>query len=189
MIHSAAMLTNDEAQFLYDFARKFRRPLTWVELGSWCGRSYWSAGCGLPEGSTMIGVDEFSGMLPVEEGSDKLIQWAPPSMQMRLFSSVMQSLKELSPGVKFDVRMATTHEASEYYEYLQQVDVLLVDAAHDYESVRQDLADWLPKMRRGGTVIAHDYTVKYPGVVRAVDEAAKKLVRKVPKTRYACWSV
>ena len=68
------------------------------------------------------------------------------------------------------------------------IDVLVVDAAHDYESVKQDLADWLPKMRPGGTVLCHDYTPKNPGVVRAVSEVRPGATVN-RSTRFAWWQV
>ena len=54
------------------------------------------------------------------------------------------------------------------------LDFVFIDANHLYEYVRDDIAAWTPKVRRGGLVIGHDYN--YPvkmhtwGVKRAVDE-------------------
>lgn len=50
------------------------------------------------------------------------------------------------------------------------LDFVFVDAGHSYNAVRQDLADWWPKVRPGGWFGGHDYHERYPGVVRAVDE-------------------
>lgn len=50
-------------------------------------------------------------------------------------------------------------------------DMLMVDAGHEYEEVRRDLAAWLPLVREGGIVWCHDFTESYPGVIAAVDEA------------------
>ncbi len=57
------------------------------------------------------------------------------------------------------------------------LDFAYIDAAHDYESVRADIAAWWPKIGPGGILAGHDYCVALPGVIRAVDEfaAAEKL--------------
>ena len=186
MIHSASMLTVQEATFLYEFAASFDRPITWVELGVWCGRSYWSAGCGLPDGSTLIGVDEFSGKLPEREGSERIIQFCESRMQHGMFRSVASALANMRNACTFDVEPFKTHDAASMEHPLihSGIDVLVVDAAHDYESVKQDLADWLPKMRPGGTVLCHDYTKENRGVIRAVSERFSSII--LPnRTRFA----
>ncbi len=50
-------------------------------------------------------------------------------------------------------------------------DLVFIDAAHDYESVKADIAAWWPLVRRGGILSGHDYnTRRYHGVNQAVDE-------------------
>jgi hypothetical protein len=48
------------------------------------------------------------------------------------------------------------------------VDLVLIDGAHDVDSVLQDLEAWQPKVRRGGILAGDDYSPSYPGVVEAV---------------------
>jgi hypothetical protein len=53
------------------------------------------------------------------------------------------------------------------------LDLVYIDADHQYASVREDIAAWLPKVRPGGFVAGHDYATDVDflaGVVRAVDE-------------------
>jgi predicted O-methyltransferase YrrM len=49
-------------------------------------------------------------------------------------------------------------------------DVVFIDALHDYESVKQDIDLWWPRVRPGGYLCGHDYNHKWPGVMRAVAE-------------------
>lgn len=55
-------------------------------------------------------------------------------------------------------------------EYL---DFCFIDADHTYQAVKEDLAAWYPKVKRGGLICGHDYNhPNFPewGVKRAVDE-------------------
>lgn len=51
------------------------------------------------------------------------------------------------------------------------VDLIFIDALHDYEHVKQDIALWWPKVRVGGILAGHDFNHKWPGVERAVAES------------------
>ncbi len=64
-------------------------------------------------------------------------------------------------------------EASKTYpnEYF---DVIYIDAAHDYESVKKDILAWLPKLKPGGVICGDDYIAGWPGVIQAVDEIFTK---------------
>lgn len=50
-------------------------------------------------------------------------------------------------------------------------DAVYIDAVHQYEDVKQDIAAWLPRVRKGGFIGGHDYiSAMWPGVCRAVNE-------------------
>ncbi|MHA2313470.1 MAG: class I SAM-dependent methyltransferase [Candidatus Thorarchaeota archaeon] len=52
------------------------------------------------------------------------------------------------------------------------LDLVFIDALHDYEHVKQDIELWLPKVRAGGIICGDDYDHhRHPGVKQAVDEA------------------
>jgi predicted O-methyltransferase YrrM len=50
-------------------------------------------------------------------------------------------------------------------------DLIFIDALHDYEHVKQDIALWWPKVRIGGMLCGHDFNHKWPGCERAVAES------------------
>lgn len=56
------------------------------------------------------------------------------------------------------------------------LDFVYLDARHDYESVKEDIALWYPKVKAGGVLAGHDYMDQEMigdtmfGVKRAVDE-------------------
>lgn len=53
----------------------------------------------------------------------------------------------------------------------ETLDYAFIDAGHGYDDVRQDIAAWSPKVRHGGILAGHDYTRRFRGVVKAVNEA------------------
>jgi hypothetical protein len=50
------------------------------------------------------------------------------------------------------------------------LDLVFIDAIHTYESVKKDIETWLPKVRVGGCLSGHDYSVEFFGVIQAVNE-------------------
>lgn len=52
----------------------------------------------------------------------------------------------------------------------RSLDFVFIDADHSYLSVLADIKAWRHKVRSGGIIAGHDYSVRFPGVIRAVDE-------------------
>lgn len=50
----------------------------------------------------------------------------------------------------------------------ESLDFVFIDANHDYESVKNDILAWMPKIKNGGILAGHDYFGS--GVKQAVDE-------------------
>lgn len=50
------------------------------------------------------------------------------------------------------------------------IDMVFIDASHEYEDVKADIAAWSPFVRPGGVVCGHDYLPQFPGVIRAANE-------------------
>lgn len=57
------------------------------------------------------------------------------------------------------------------------IDCLLIDGDHQFESVKSDIEYWIPKVKKGGLVLFHDYE-SWPGVTQAVDQAIKQEILK-----------
>lgn len=66
------------------------------------------------------------------------------------------------------VRKSSTDAAQDFED--RTLDFVFIDASHDYESVKADLAAWYPKVRNGGVFAGHDYIPSFPGVRQAVQE-------------------
>lgn len=54
------------------------------------------------------------------------------------------------------------------------LDFVYIDADHRYKSVKSDYKAWYPKVRPGGIISGHDYSIQFPGVIKFVDELSRK---------------
>ncbi len=99
--------------------------------------------------------------------------WADPST--RSAKVYAQAKERLAPyGVKI-IKGASVAEAPSFKD--QSLDFVYIDGNHAYESVKEDIEAWTPKVRAGGIVSGDDYYVTNhgnEGVVRAVNECAFK---------------
>jgi len=94
-------------------------------------------------------------------------------------------------GERSSVWRQTSAEAAERIPRAT-LDFVYIDARHDYESVREDLGLWYPRLRPGGLLAGHDYVEGTFaegtfGVKRAVDEFAREHGFRVRRTRREQW--
>ena len=65
-------------------------------------------------------------------------------------------------------------EAVEKFED-HSLDFVFIDASHEYEDVKKDIAAWIKKVKPGGVIAGHDYYINdfdyFPGVKQAVNES------------------
>jgi predicted O-methyltransferase YrrM len=69
---------------------------------------------------------------------------------------------------KLNIVRALSKEASLLYKD-NSLDFAFIDANHSYESVKEDIELWLPKIKSGGILAGHDYNI-WTGVNKAVHE-------------------
>jgi hypothetical protein len=71
-----------------------------------------------------------------------------------------------------DVLQGRSHEHARSWQ--RAVDLLFLDGDHGYDAVKQDVADWAPKVRPGGRLALHDVRhAVHDGPRRVVDELVR----------------
>ena len=68
----------------------------------------------------------------------------------------------------------------------ESFDLVFIDGDHSHEQCRADIEAWLPKIKRGGVMLGHDYGPNHPGVMQAVAEVLGG-PDEVSKGTYAIW--
>lgn len=52
----------------------------------------------------------------------------------------------------------------------ESCDVVYIDMDHRYEQTKNDIINWIKKVKQGGYLAGHDYCNSWPGVIKAVNE-------------------
>lgn len=156
-------MTRQELRWLFQQARAQPQGATWVELGTWKGRSFFTVAMGLRRGSRLVAIDTFTpevASLPFVPTCD----WVSDH-----FEAVLSAVRRLRSDLQVDVMRQDTSEASQLFA-VDSVDVVFCDADHSREGLERDLNAWLPKISPGGLVAGHDYSNGFPALMQLVDE-------------------
>lgn len=81
----------------------------------------------------------------------------------------------------------TSKRAGENYRAVN-IDLLIVDADHSYQGVKDDLIAWMPNMKKDSLIYVHDYDgTKAPESYLGVKKACDEVLGKRPKLKRG-WS-
>lgn len=138
-----------------------------VELGVLEGRTFLHLLKSCPD-LTVIGVDIWEPRPEMEalreQGGRSYSQYDMNALYGRLMK---EKAEYGSRGVL--LRMPTTAAAQWFPERI--FDFCFLDGDHTYEGVKADIEAWLPKVKKGGWLMGHDWQPKtFPGVIKAVRE-------------------
>ena len=135
-----------------------------VEVGSWKGKSAAFLAVEILNSGKKIKFDCVDTWLgsPNEQGhqDDPLVK---QDQLYDLFLKNIEPVKHIITPIR-----NTSVEASKLYND-NSLDVVFIDACHDYECVRDDIKAWLPKIKPNSIICGHDIT--WPSVLKAIREA------------------
>ena len=133
---------------------------TFVEVGCKEGRTTGYLLANLP-GLQVTAIDPWC---PVPNSAEDYKDWDFEKIQSEFWRNVGEHKDRLQ-------MMQTVSSAAVESFADKSVDVVFIDAAHDYKGCSEDIRLWLPKVREGGYLCGHDFNHKWPGVHRAVASA------------------
>jgi len=148
--------------------RRFGDGSHFVEVGSWKGRSAVFLAVEIHNSGKRIRLD----CVDTWDGSDEhkvedgVVYEPLLKVKDGLYNEFIRNIRPVKKIIK-PIRM-TSVEASGIYDD-ESLDFVFIDAAHDYDSVKEDITHWLPKVRKGGVLAGHDYSWS-TDVKKAVDE-------------------
>lgn len=127
-----------------------------VEVGSWKGKSASYMAVEIINSGKRIRFDCVDTWRGSEEHQDPsscfyVKELEDPDWLMNQFLSNTAPVK----ACIHPVRMKSVSAAATYAD--GSLDFVFIDAAHDYQSVVDDIRAWGPKMKPGGTLAGHDY--------------------------------
>jgi predicted O-methyltransferase YrrM len=161
-------MLSTELEWLSANAKKRK---TIVEVGSWMGRSTRAIADSTP--GSVIAVDTWKG----SEDEPDMIRTLKSQPEGWLFDEFKKNLRDHIKTDKVVPYIMTSLEAASLLKG-SSFDMIFIDASHDYENVKADLAAWFPLLAPGGLFCGHDFNANHPGVMQAVTERfpeAKKM--------------
>ena len=151
-----------------DFTRQHGRPPTVCEVGSWAGRSaIVMAKAGAKE---VLCVDTWQG-----SDNDQGCKAYDGSR-----GTPLQVFIRNTEGLPIRPHIGRSPESAQVFQD-GAFDIVYIDAEHDYESVKKDIAAWKPKAKH--ILAGHDYHC-FPDVKRAVADSGME-----PQVKGNVWSV
>lgn len=156
-------MNKEERKYLEKQMKHFKgQKVVIVEVGSFVGISSMAISKGVKEfcpGSLFYCVDIFS-----PEWYKKcsgISKYAFEDIE-RIFDKNMRK----NPHVK--IKKLSIEAAKDFKD--ESIDFIFIDADHRYEPVCADIQAWLPKLKKDCIMCGHDYSKKFPGLMKAVDE-------------------
>ena len=135
---------------------------TMVELGAWLGKSS-SYLVDKSVNRNVIIIDSWKG------SPNELTTTHKFATEVDIYEVFKQNMGERTYK---SIRGLSSEAVSQFED--ESLDVVFIDLTHTYESVKENINLWLPKVKSGGILSGHDYEDSWPGVVKAVDEMLPK---------------
>lgn len=153
-----------------------------VEVGTWKGKSIAFLAVEVLNSGKNITIDAVDTWNGTAEEAPHRDDWHVQNG--KLYDLFLNNIKPLTRGQHdFDVikpiRKASVEAAKDHAD--GSLNCVFIDAAHDYDSVCQDIKAWLPKVKTGGIIAGHDWSWE------TVRKAVQDTLPKAEVTLEDCW--
>ncbi|MEW5818716.1 MAG: class I SAM-dependent methyltransferase [Cyanobacteriota bacterium] len=154
--------TIEEGQFYRSLVNNIHSG-TIAEIGSWKGRSTtFIAKCCEINNNKLFCIDNWKG------SSDKYCELYNEILNNE---NVEEEFRRNVLDINPDINVINKNSVDAALSFPDKtLDMVFIDASHDYESVKNDLDAWWNKLKEGGIIAGHDYENELPELTRAVDE-------------------
>lgn len=169
-----------EAELEKSHKRAPDRELIIIEVGTWKGLSASTMATIAKKKNipvkivcvdTWLGAPEFwtTGLNDATRGKALDCKFGYPHVYYKFLNNM---LLEKHRGVIAPLPLSSTQAAEVLKFYGIKADLIYIDAAHEYDAVKQDMHSYLTLLEPGGSILGDDYSYAWPGVCLAVDEFA-----------------
>ena len=141
-------LTDEEGEALYDLAKGCTGRGVIVEIGSWKGKSTTCLGLGSKAGRNVP-------VFAIDPHADYRFGDFKANMERAGIADLVTPIASKS------------QDAADGFD--RPIELLFVDGSHDYDDVKADFEQWVPKLVEGGTLAVHDTTL-WEGPKRVVED-------------------
>ncbi|MCK1583262.1 class I SAM-dependent methyltransferase [Bradyrhizobium sp. 168] len=139
-----------------------------LEIGSWQGRStlFLAQACKDSETGSVHAVDTFKG----NPGNESLYVVGKAD-RSDLLPNFLQNMKAAGVADRVTPHAMSSVEArSEIKAINPSFRLIYIDGEHTYDAVKADLHGYADLLQVGGLLLFDDYSISFPGVVKAIDE-------------------
>ena len=155
-----------------EMVKRFGDDAVFVEIGVWLGKSTLYMAEEIKKSGKNI---KFYAIDPFEICGKMIDPFPVPARKGQPWTMEQSYFhdhwKKVSEPVKDYVQLLKGYSYDEVRGFEDEsIDFVFIDGEHDYESVKKDIKDWLPKVKKGGVIAGHDYVQIHQGVIQAVTE-------------------
>lgn len=139
-----------------------KHDLIGIEIGSYRGEST----------SIFLNSNAFSKLYCIDP-------WMPGYDPKDLAATDEISLAEVEFDERFKdnaviIKLKQTSDSAVSLFQDESIDFIYIDGNHQYEFVKRDILNYLPKLKTGCYITGHDWHPNWPGVIKAVREVFGK---------------
>lgn len=166
VLATGGLVVSLEALALFRLARLLDNGSSILEVGSYCGASTTAFGLGiLNKDCTIYCLDCWKDYQVQDDFS--LLQYSMPSTDLNVLESFLANTSFLEDKI---LLLKGTSQQFKGILPKKYFNLIFIDAAHDYQSVVEDIGIALSSLAPGGLLIGHDYHSYGHGVINAVND-------------------